>query len=175
MSPWNKHPFALGSALLRGAAGIVLVLGAFILSGRQTAAEGIVPSVAQWTPIEIELVSEQEYDNPYTDVDVSAIFSGPDHIVMEMPGYWDGADRWKVRFSPPANGLTRPSARMPPMRGCTDKREHSPRRPTQGVSPSTSMDLSSPRPTIVTWSTMTARRSSGLEIRIGWGCPEGSN
>ena len=67
---------------------------------------GCFPSVSlqqipQWTTYEITLKSGTTYDNPYTDVEVVAIFSNPDGQQMIRPAFWDGGNQWKVRFAPP--------------------------------------------------------------------------
>ncbi|MEX1133913.1 MAG: DUF5060 domain-containing protein [Acidimicrobiia bacterium] len=43
-----------------------------------------------------------EYENPYDQREVSldAVFVGPDGTEMEVPGFWDGREQWKVRFTP---------------------------------------------------------------------------
>jgi len=44
--------------------------------------------------------------NPYVDVQVRARFTQGDRTI-EVPGFWDGGDAYKVRFSPPAPGTWR--------------------------------------------------------------------
>jgi hypothetical protein len=41
--------------------------------------------------------------NPF-DVDVRATFQGPGGVRLEVPGFYDGAGVWKIRFSPTLTG-----------------------------------------------------------------------
>jgi hypothetical protein len=34
------------------------------------------------------------------DVDIDAIFTHEDGTVISLPGFWNGENEWKVRFSP---------------------------------------------------------------------------
>ena len=55
----------------------------------------------QWKEVEITLRSNAEYENPYTDVDVYVVFAGPNDMKLKRPAFWDGENRWKVRFASP--------------------------------------------------------------------------
>ncbi len=57
--------------------------------------------VPEWTTYEITLVSGTAYENPYTDVELTAEFTHESGITYRRPGYWDGESTWKVRFAPP--------------------------------------------------------------------------
>lgn len=57
--------------------------------------------VPQWSVGEIILTAGKEYDNPYTDVEVYAVFTGPGNETLRRPAFWDGGNTWKVRFAPP--------------------------------------------------------------------------
>ncbi len=61
-----------------------------------------VPEVAQWRTIEIELVALQRYQNPYTDVEVWAVFQSEEGDSLVRPAYWAADNVWKIRFAPPA-------------------------------------------------------------------------
>ncbi|MBL0744339.1 apiosidase-like domain-containing protein [Chryseolinea lacunae] len=61
--------------------------------------------VPQWTTLEILLTAEKSYPNPYTDVSVWAVFKN-DADSLVRPAFWDGANRWKVRFAPLDSGST---------------------------------------------------------------------
>lgn len=50
-----------------------------------------------WTCFEIELHSSANYANPFQDVDVTAVFTGPDGREIKRLAFWDGGDTWKVR------------------------------------------------------------------------------
>ena len=49
--------------------------------------------------IEIELFSAKNYENPFMDVDIFAEFTFEDGAVIKIPGFWNGENQWKVRFS----------------------------------------------------------------------------
>ena len=57
----------------------------------------------QWRELELQVNSEIDYKNPYTDVDfwVEFYHSGGDTLVR--PGFWDGGNKWKVRFASSAD------------------------------------------------------------------------
>lgn len=50
--------------------------------------------------LEIELTSPERYANPYLEVQVGIEFTTPDGKRITVPGFWDGDNRWKVRFVP---------------------------------------------------------------------------
>ncbi len=56
--------------------------------------------VAQWHIYEIELQSDIEYSNPYTEVEVWAAFFNQKGDTLIRPGFWCGGNHWKIRFSP---------------------------------------------------------------------------
>ncbi|MDY6939120.1 MAG: DUF4038 domain-containing protein [Cyanobacteriota bacterium] len=45
-----------------------------------------------------------DYGNPYAEVTATATFTAPDGTIKSIPLFWDGGDRWKVRFSPNGEG-----------------------------------------------------------------------
>ena len=58
-------------------------------------------TVPMYSVYEIELNSTQAtaYDNPFTDIDVTATFTGPSGQIRTAVGFYDGDDTWRVRFS----------------------------------------------------------------------------
>lgn len=60
--------------------------------------------VDQWNVAEITLTSTKSYADPFKDVEITAIFFGPNQTVITRPGYWDGGNTWKVRFAPTIQG-----------------------------------------------------------------------
>lgn len=52
------------------------------------------------TTTEIALTTAVQYNNPYTEVAVNAVFEGPEGQKRTVPAFWDGGDTWKIRFSP---------------------------------------------------------------------------
>ena len=48
---------------------------------------------------EIVLHSTKEYENPFMDVDIDAVFTHESGRKITLPGFWNGKNEWKVRFS----------------------------------------------------------------------------
>jgi len=48
---------------------------------------------------EIIMHSEKAYVNPFLDVDIDAVFTHESGEVIAIPGFWNGENEWKVRFS----------------------------------------------------------------------------
>ncbi len=53
----------------------------------------------QWHEVTIQLHATQTPANPYMDVDVWADFVHDDGTTLRRPAYWDGANRWCIRFA----------------------------------------------------------------------------
>lgn len=64
------------------------------------------PVIPQWTTHEIELNAERAYENPYTDVEVWAVFRNEGGDSLVRPAFWDGGQIWKIRFAPPDQNNT---------------------------------------------------------------------
>ena len=60
--------------------------------------------IEKWHPADVVFFDPENHINPYLDVHVSALFHGPDHIVLEVPGFYAGVNIWKIRFAPTAIG-----------------------------------------------------------------------
>ena len=58
----------------------------------------------KWRAIDIELESTKVYDNPFLDVDVKGVFTGPGGEKLELYGFWNGGNSWKIRFAPTVVG-----------------------------------------------------------------------
>ena len=58
----------------------------------------------EWRPVNIELSADGSFDNPYTAVEVNAVFEHESGRSYEVPGFWDGDSTWNVRFPPPEPG-----------------------------------------------------------------------
>lgn len=71
-------------------------------SARAAPATSTAPAVPQWREVELALESARDYANPYTDIDVHAIFYGPAGDSLLRPAFWDGGRTWRIRFAPPA-------------------------------------------------------------------------
>ncbi|QGQ95004.1 DUF4038 domain-containing protein [Paenibacillus psychroresistens] len=57
-----------------------------------------------WECIELSFRAEMNYENPFRDVELQVEFSCLSEKTLLVPGFWDGADLWKVRFAPVADG-----------------------------------------------------------------------
>lgn len=79
--------------------------GATAPAGFATTKPSTTIKAEQWKAIEITLTSTKQYSDPFNDVDISAVFSGPNHTIITRPGYWDGGNTWKVRFAPTTTGM----------------------------------------------------------------------
>ena len=62
--------------------------------------------VPRYESIELTVAMEAEYTNPYDarQVALDAVFTRPDGLEMNVPGYWDGERAWKIQFTPSAEG-----------------------------------------------------------------------
>lgn len=80
---------------------LVLVLVFQTLFGIPLSAQEEPERIQQWTTYEIALESESTYENPYTDVEVWAIFTDQNKDSLKRPAFWDGGNSWKIRFAPP--------------------------------------------------------------------------
>jgi hypothetical protein len=61
-------------------------------------------SIPRRSLFELSLHSDQAYDSPFADVEVTGEFTAPDGQVMSHPGFHDGAGIWRLRFAPGAVG-----------------------------------------------------------------------
>jgi hypothetical protein len=57
-------------------------------------------TVEQWNRVDVTLRSARSYPHPDTDVGIRATFTSADGSTIELPGFWDGGEVWKVRFAP---------------------------------------------------------------------------
>ncbi len=62
--------------------------------------------VPRYESVEMILDASAKYSNPYDsrEVRLDGIFSGPGGIEMKVPGFWDGQDSWRIRFTPSREG-----------------------------------------------------------------------
>ena len=60
-----------------------------------------VPEIQQWECYEMSFASTGTYSNPYTEVEFWVEFTHSSGENIRRPGYWDGDNTWKVRFSSP--------------------------------------------------------------------------
>lgn len=56
--------------------------------------------VELWRAAILTFTSEQAYQNPFLDVEIWAVFTGPSGRVIRREAYWDGGLTWRVSFAP---------------------------------------------------------------------------
>ncbi len=54
----------------------------------------------QWRPVEFRFKAINHYDKPWSQINLSADFVGPNGLRFHVHGFWDGGDVWAIRFSP---------------------------------------------------------------------------
>ena len=64
-------------------------------------------STTTWQIAEIAFAGATPRANPYAEVEVSVVFTGPGGQSIARPAFWDGGQAWKARFAPPAVGTWR--------------------------------------------------------------------
>jgi len=55
--------------------------------------------VMQGCVIEFSFNSEKIYSDPFNDVELSVVFTGPDQEEKIVPAFWDGNNTWRVRYA----------------------------------------------------------------------------
>ena len=60
---------------------------------------------ATWTRWEQALTGSQSYANPYSDVIVTVVYTGPAGQTFSTYGFWDGGNTWKIRCAFPSPGI----------------------------------------------------------------------
>jgi hypothetical protein len=64
-------------------------------------------SIPQNNVAEFTFISAKKYDDPFNEIEVDAVFTGPDGVEQRVPAFWAGGDTWRVRFASPAVGQYR--------------------------------------------------------------------
>ncbi|MBK1877634.1 DUF5060 domain-containing protein [Pelagicoccus mobilis] len=60
-------------------------------------------TTARWNPIDLEFKAKVAAGTEF-DLDFSATFTGPENQKLTVPGFYDGDNRFIVRFAPPEEG-----------------------------------------------------------------------
>ena len=60
----------------------------------------------RYESLEMTVALAAEYDNPYDarEVSLDGTFTAPDGSEMLIPGFWDGDESWRMRFTPSQEG-----------------------------------------------------------------------
>ena len=61
-------------------------------------------STQKWVATDIVLTAKKEYATPYLNQAINCQFTGPQGQKMTIPGFWDGGQKWVIRFAPPVVG-----------------------------------------------------------------------
>ena len=56
-------------------------------------------------PIEITLVSAKPHADPFVNLMIDVVFTGPDGSKKNVPAFWVGKDQWKARYASPLVGV----------------------------------------------------------------------
>lgn len=56
--------------------------------------------VKQYRRTDILLTAEKEYENPFLEVNIDAVFTHESGVSISLPGFWKGGKQYCVRFSP---------------------------------------------------------------------------
>ena len=85
---------------------LAIMMVIMLLCGTLTAVTGITIFANEentqelWSPVEITLTSSKDYNNPYLDTEIDAVFTHSDGTKISLPGFWKEGKTWAVRFSP---------------------------------------------------------------------------
>ncbi len=82
---------------------LMIPMPGFNAPGKATGA--VIENAMVWKRTDIVLTSEKEYENPYTDVDIDAVFTHESGETVHLYGFWNGGSEWRVRFSPTKTGV----------------------------------------------------------------------
>src|SRR4051812_50161890 len=106
---------------MRGFLATLIVLTASIVAGAQT----VDGRRVVWHPITITFEGPQAAEtddapNPFLDIRLRVVFSGPDNQLFVVPGFFDGDGQgspkgkaWRVRFTPNVAGKRRCQGAVP--------------------------------------------------------------
>ena len=62
-------------------------------------------TVERWDTCEFSFSSETDYGNPFTEVDLTALFTHENGRTIQVNGFYDGDHTWRVRFMPLEDGV----------------------------------------------------------------------
>jgi len=60
---------------------------------------GVAHTVTEWA-----FVSGKAYADPFNDLELDVVFTGPEGREQRVPAFWAGGQTWRVRFAPPSPG-----------------------------------------------------------------------
>lgn len=59
----------------------------------------------QWKAAELSFNAQNQWNDPFNDVEMDAIFTAPSGKIMTVPAFWDGDTTWKIRFALNETGM----------------------------------------------------------------------
>jgi len=59
----------------------------------------------QWKAAELAFHAQQQWNKPFYEVEMDAVFTSPTGKTMIVPAFWDGGSVWKIRFALNETGL----------------------------------------------------------------------
>jgi hypothetical protein len=91
------------SARARTVALILMVLGL-----RPLVSRGAAPATVEANRVaEVTFTSQKDRKDPFSEVELDVLFTGPDGDRLRVPAFWAGGRLWRVRFASPKAGLYR--------------------------------------------------------------------
>jgi len=54
---------------------------------------------------QVVVASDKTYANPFMDIELNAVVTRPDGTKLEMPMFWAGGDRWRLRYASTTMGI----------------------------------------------------------------------
>jgi hypothetical protein len=55
--------------------------------------------------VELSFKSQKKYISPFNEIELNAIFTASDGTTVTVPGFWDGDNIWKIRYSSIKTGV----------------------------------------------------------------------
>ena len=59
----------------------------------------------QWRQIILSFESKKTYNNPFLDVSIRSVFTGPSGRRIRREAYWDGGNTYRIAFAPTETGM----------------------------------------------------------------------
>lgn len=76
-------------------------------------------ALPRYESLEMKLGVDAKYSNPYDarEIVLDGVFTSPNGQSMSVPGFWDGKDAWRMRFTPSLEGTWQYSITVKDSRG----------------------------------------------------------
>lgn len=75
--------------------------------------------VPNYASLEMTVTLDAKYSSPYDlrEISLDGVFTSPDGLTMNVPGFWDGDGNWKFRFTPSRVGMWTYAVKVTDSRG----------------------------------------------------------